>query len=132
MRWEVLYNNKEIYISENSKWEELPVDGVIIIWIIFPNGSRMQISGWDNYVVEKDRGGLKVTFWKDKDAIDINGNPMFDEYAGMGGHRTFFPDNIGTNIFYLLNKELHLEQFEKEQIKLGRWVPAEIAEEMGI
>lgn len=128
MKWIIVYNDLKEYHSDNINWNELPSEGVQIVWIIFPNGSRMQVSGWDFYVLEFVGDSIRVTVWKDADPVDINGNPIVDDYAGMFSQRTFSPDNTGTKTKYQPVKEL--PHFPAEIIKAGKWVSDDIAKQL--
>ena len=128
MTYEVLYDDWTV--DSGGRWSGLPSIGIIIVWIIFPSGSRMQVSGWDYYVVREITNGLGVWMWKDENAVDINGNPIFDEFAGQYCYREFFDDNTGNDITYHPNSEL--PRFKKNEVKEGRWVDDATARQMGI
>lgn len=128
MKWEVLYKDFTKITSEDCNWTDLPVDDVIIIWVIFPSGSRMQLSGWDYYCLRNIPNGISAYMWKDKDAVDINGNPMFDPYAGYYSYREFFNDNSGNSISYHPVRKMPKQGHTLK----GIWVSDRTARKMGI
>lgn len=90
----------------------------------------MMVSGWDHYVLREYNDHVDVWMWKDKDAVDINGKPMFDAYAGQFSFRQFFNDNTGNKIEYYPNEKL--PNFDEGEVKHGVWVDDETARKLGI
>lgn len=90
----------------------------------------MVISGWDYYVIRVQDGQAEAIYWKDENAVDPNGDPMFDEYAGMFSRRVFRDDQTATPTEYRPNDEL--PAIEENEIKHGRWITEEFAKQIRV
>ena len=131
MNWKATYDDKSEYNSDEHKWEDLPSEGFIKLIITLPAGGKMGVSGWDFYALEEIEKGLKVSYWKDVVANDINGDPIEELYLDKGGFREFFDDGSANDVTYHDAIEVY-EGIPETAIKAGRWVTDELAKELGV
>ena len=131
MDWEATYSDKTVYSSQNYSWEEIPDIGFIKLDITLPTGGKMVSSGWDFYALEEIENGLKVSFWKDTVANDINGNPIEEPYLNKGGNRHFYNDGTADNIEYKDAEEIY-KDIPVSLIKKGVWVSDDLARELKV
>lgn len=131
MYWEAIYSDRSTYNSEMSLWDDIPKEGFIKLIITLPQGGRMGINGWDFYALERLDDGIKVSFWKDKIANDINGKPIQEPYLNKGGNRHFYNDGTADSVEY---KDVSIikKGIPKKLIKHGIWVNDELARELKV
>ena len=131
MNWTALYDDKTEYNSGNHKWEDLPSSGFIKLIITLPAGGKMQVSGWDFYALKKLKNGIRIAYWKDTVANDIDGVPMHEPHLDKGGVRYFFDNGTANKVIYHNAVDIYTG-ITATDIKAGKWVTDELAKEMGI
>lgn len=131
MHWEAVYKDRSRYNSKDHKWSNLPKKGFIKLIITLPDGGKMGVSGWDFYALETLLSGLKVSFWKDTIANDINGNPIHEPRLNQGGNRHFYDDGASDTIKYE-DASIIYNGISENLIKNGVWVNDELARELGV
>jgi hypothetical protein len=131
MDWIATYNDSSEYSSDDHTWESLPSEGFIKLMITLPAGGKMQMSGWDFYAVENLSNGIKLSYWKDVVANDINGDPIDEPALNKGASRCFFNDGTAEGISYVDAVDIYTG-IPEASIKAGKWVTDELAVELGI
>lgn len=131
MDWIATYSDKTEYSSNDHVWESLPSNGFIRLTIILPAGGRMQVNGWDFYALKDIENGIKVSFWKDTVANDINGDPINEPALNKGGNRHFYDDGTADKPFYVDAEEIYAG-IPETFIKAGVWVTDELAKELKV
>lgn len=130
-KWVATYKDKSQYSSEEYEWSDLPADNFIKLIIMLPAGGRMLVSGWDFYALKLLPNGLRISYWKDVIANDIDGNPMYEPYLDKGGFREFYDDGTANAVTYT-DADIIKKDIPGIDIKAGIWVPDELAKELGI
>lgn len=131
MYWEAVYKNKKRYNSKDYLWKDLPKKEFIKLIITLPKGGKMGVNGWDFYALQTLKNGLKISFWKDKIANDINGKPIHEPNLNRGGNRHFYNDGTADRIEYK-DAEIIYQGIPKQLIKDGIWVTDKLAKELGV
>ncbi len=131
MEWEAIYSDRSIYTSKDHLWETLPKDGFIKLIITLPAGGKMGVNGWDFYALETLDDGLKISFWKDTIANDIDGNPIHEPNLDKGGNRHFYDDGTADTIKYE-DAPIIYKGISDNLIKAGIWVKDDLAKELGV
>lgn len=55
--WRVWYGDDSKYDSKNTRWEDLPDDGVVVVMLYFDNKTRRIMDGSDWYFRAKHKSG---------------------------------------------------------------------------
>lgn len=58
--WRIWYDTGEIYSSGESKWEELPYDGILVKMLYYEGGGKQIQQGVDYYYVAKHHSGEEI------------------------------------------------------------------------
>ena len=131
MLWKAIYSDGVEYNSSAYDWVSLPNENFIKLTITLPKGGKMGVSGWDFYALEKLENGLKVSFWKDVIANDINGIPIHEPYLNKGCVREFYNDGTANKVEYF-DADVVYKNIPKNLIKAGIWVEDDLAKELGV
>ena len=131
MNWEATYIDESVYKSSEFAWQDLPKENFIKVIITLPEGGKMQVSGWDFYSLEDLDNGIKISFWKDTFANDIDGNPIFEPRLNQGGNRHFYNDGSSDKPEYL-DASIIYNGIPNSIIKNGIWANDELAKKLGV